>query len=368
MEAAARKIKAGPFTLALALIALGAGILASNMGLLDIRTILKMWPLLLIGLGVEYFIRRILARESEVHFSIPGTVLIGLMAVSMAGVNALYGLTPGIFLDHAFFRGGHEYVRQWQGQPVALIPGTRLEIENRVGDVEITPSPDGRMHLSARITGSGSSEATAREAAEGQNIIVESRRVTRVYTGPERNTVVKLFLEVPAGLDISVSDRLGSITVQKTDAENLELEASMGRVIVEQHTGKIKVINRMGEVSLKNITGDTNVEASMGRVTVANPLGDVMAVCRSGSLSLTSEGPLDKKYTLQADNGQVAFRLPRSSNLKIEASTQNGGITGMENSRSTPGSKARGETTLGGGKGSALLETKNGAVKVEIVD
>lgn len=369
MQTDSRKvIRVGSVTLALGLIALGTGMLAGNLGLLEVRTVLKLWPLLLIGLGLEYFIRRAMAGEKEVHFSIPSAILIVLITITGAAANALYGLVPGKLLDESIFRGNTGYVRQWEGQPLDLDQGSRLEIENKIGDIEITASPDSKLHLSARITARGSNEESARAAAHAQRIIVEKGRVTRIYTDSEWHTSVKLRLEVPAGLNIRASDKMGSILVQKVIAEALTLETSMGRIEVDDFTGFLKADNKMGEINLKNIKGDSRIDGSMGRITVLQPEGSVTVNNRFGSIELASAKPLEKNYVLKGDNGEITFRLPRSSNLKVQASSDYGSISGVENYRYSQGNNTRGDLTLGGGAGSALLETRNGAIRVEVTD
>lgn len=71
---------------------------------------------------------------------------------------------------------------------------------------------------------------------------------------------------------------------------------------------------------------------------------------------------------LKGDNGEITFRLPHNSNLRIQASSDHGSITGLENYRYRKGNNTRGDLTLGGGTGSALLETRNGAIMVEVID
>ncbi|MCL6478906.1 MAG: DUF4097 family beta strand repeat-containing protein [Peptococcaceae bacterium] len=375
METASRKIKVGSYTLALGLIAIGTGFLAHNLNLLEASMVLRLWPLLLIGLGVEYFIRKLTAKEIEIQFSAPSVILIGLIIALMAAANALYNFNPGrflggVFLDHVF--DNNKYVREWQAeQPVALEKGARLEIENRLGDIEITASPDDRMHLSARIEGRGATRERARNIAEAERIHVDTGPVTRIYTGPESgfsgdNVLVSMRLAVPAGLNITANNKLGRILVRKSSAETLSLETSVGRIEINDFTGNVKAKSDLGEVSLKNIAGNTEVETSVGKIEILDPAGDVTATSRIGSIELRSGKPLDKKYLLKGENGQITFSLPRNSSLKVYAFNNHGSISGMESNRNSQGLNNWGELTLGEGKGSARLENKNGSVRVDV--
>jgi hypothetical protein len=332
--------------------------------------VLKFWPLLLIGLGVEYFARKLLSGEKELRFSILSAVLIGLLALSAWVANTVSNIAPGDFLTDQIFGDNAGYVRHWQGDPVPVGEGSRLEIESRLGDLEITASPDDRLHLSARIEGRGSTEDKARAAAEATEIHVETGPVVRVYTDANRTggragATIKLQAAVPAGLKIAVSNRTGGITVKGLSAESLDIDTWAGGIDIDQFTGALKAKSDAGEISLGGLNGNADIEASNGRIEIRNPGGDIKAVNRNGSISLESDSPLSGKYMLRGDNGEITIRLPRDSDLKIKASSKNGEIAGLENASTQPGHNT-GEATLGSGKGLADLETKNGRVEVDI--
>lgn len=371
METTADKIKVGSYTLAFSLIVLGTAFLAMNLGFLEADTVLILWPFLLIGLGVEYFVRKLTAGNREVQFSLPSTILIGLMAITASAANALFSINPGNIMNEIFFHDKPAYVRQWQEQPIALEKGSRLEIDNRLGDIQISASPDNLMRISARIEARGTSSERAKAAAEAEKIYMETGPVTRVFTRSEggftgNNVAVRMNLEIPAGLRVNASNKAGSILVQGTSAEFLTLEASMGKVEVENHTGNLRVSNKMGDIKLKDIQGDSEIEESTGRIAIDDPAGNVTAFSLNGTIELQSNKPLDKTYELKGHNGQIIFSLPRNSNLKIQAVSNHGNITGME--RSIQGTDNRGDLTLGEGKGTALLEIKNGSIKLNLRD
>ncbi|MFZ5597922.1 MAG: DUF4097 family beta strand repeat-containing protein [Bacillota bacterium] len=372
METSQPKIKVGSFTLALGLIALGLGILSSNLGYTDIRQVLKFWPLLLVGLGLEYFVRRAMAGgEREIQFSIPSAVLIALIAVLALFASAVYKLAPYDLLGEIFNVNGSEYVRDWQGDPIAAAEGSRLEVDVKSGSIEITPSPDDKIHVSAKITGRGSTPENAKAAAENQKIQVEAGQLIKIYTLPEnvpggKNTSVKMQLEIPSGLEVTASTNLGNILAQKTSAKKLSLETASGRIEVEDQSGDVRAVSRLGEINLSSVAGDAVAESSEGRITILNPGGNVTATCCNGSIELASSSPLVKKYELRGTNGGITFRLPKNSSLKIQARNNNSNISGLEKYSGGPG-EFTGEATLGDSKGSAFLETNNGDIRVNII-
>jgi hypothetical protein len=81
----AKSIHAGAVTLAAGLIGCGVILILANLGWLDSSDLLrKLWPLLLIGVGVEYFIKQALHRDQMVKFHVPSLLLILLAIIAGA--------------------------------------------------------------------------------------------------------------------------------------------------------------------------------------------------------------------------------------------------------------------------------------------
>ena len=132
--------KAGPITLAIALIVSGVVLLGFNFGLIsNLSGFWKLWPLLLVGLGVEYFVRRTMAGENEdVRFHVGSLVL--LILLLMAG-GVVYTATTiskdfGSILNAIPWGNSNLYKRHWEAEPIQLKAGELLFIENKVGQVK----------------------------------------------------------------------------------------------------------------------------------------------------------------------------------------------------------------------------------------
>lgn len=154
-----QRIKTGPFTLALGLISIGVGMLVYNFGgLVSVQSLWKYWPLFLIGLGVEYFIRRLLHKDREVVFHIPSAVLIGLIIATGLVVNAIPALGVNQILEDTVFSNRICYTRQWQSEPLVIAAGSGLRVENKNGTLQIRQSDDGALHARAEIVTYGPTE------------------------------------------------------------------------------------------------------------------------------------------------------------------------------------------------------------------
>jgi len=119
--------KAGPVTLALGLIFFGVVLLIANVaGTGVLAAALKYWPVLLIGLGVEYF----------------------------------------------------------ASKPIVVKTGiTKLKIDNLNGKIDLVPSQDDKLYVKARIVGWGPSEKEARRRAEMVGINISEGDVVNINPG-----------------------------------------------------------------------------------------------------------------------------------------------------------------------------------------
>lgn len=371
METKNRKIKVGAITLALGLVALGTGMLAYNLGgIKSPETVWRMWPLLLIGLGLEYFIRRAARGEREIEFSIPSVLLILLFILTGVAANAFSGLGIGNVLENVSFGQDHRHVRDWQSEPVNVAKGSSLEITNNMGEIDLEPSPDGKLHVFARITGRASSEAGAKAAAEAAKVILEQGQITRIYTDranvPAHSNISTDFrIQLPGGMVITADNKMGRISSSHVEG-HLELKSDMGEINVEDARGNINATSKMGSVNIKKATGNIDASTDMGGVYIEDPGAEVRAGTRMGELELISSGPLNESYDLNTDNGRILFSLPGQSNLTIEAKTRRGSISGLENvTTGQNGINSSGRLTLGSGQGTARLTAGNGKIDVE---
>lgn len=367
-----QKIKAGPLTLALGLVVTGLGMLAYNFGgLSSPQSLWKFWPLLLVGLGVEYFVRRLLNKEQEVVFHIPSAFLIGLIILAGLVVNALPAAGLNQVLEDTVFSDRLSYTRQWQSDPLALAAGSRLRVENKNGAIQVRRSEDGNLHARAEIPGYGPTEEKAKMDAESREVVVEKGPTTRIYARwnqPSRNHngQIKLTVEVPAGLNAEVDNDNGEVVIENV-AGQFNVRTVNGGVDVRGMEGNLEVRGENGRIAARDVTGKIKVNTMNGQIRVENPRGDVSAETANGEIVLSSTEPLDKTYVLNSVHGTLSLNLPRESNLEIDARTSHGSISGLGGNSKPGAEQLRSDRLkLGDGKGSARLSTEQGHIQVSV--
>lgn len=351
--------KAGPITLAVGLIAGGLALLLYNFGAVKtLEWLWKLWPVLLIGVGLEYFVKRALNREGAVHFHVPSILLIVLLIFAGGAVYAATNIGRNfdtIFNGIPWHQSSLSHSRSWESGPVDLKAGEQLLIENKVGRVQLIPAADNNLSVRALIRSPES--GPAREAAEKINPEI-GRTGSQVFIRmPDaagimgRSTVADLNVAVPAGVNVRVESAAGQVA-----AENLDIN--------------LTVDGNAGSVELKRVGGDIVLENNTGRILVNDPGGSVRAKTNIGSVEVFSTRPMAGNYDLESSTGRVVLELPKDSDLVIDAETRTGRVSfeGLPD-----GNFARGKTpgdslyyTIGAGKGRAILRAGTGSIQITV--
>lgn len=352
--------KAGPVTLALGLIVAGIVLLLYNFGMItSLGWVWKLWPLLLIGIGLEYFLKRAFNPEGEVRFHVPSFMLILLMIITSGAAYAATNIGRNIdgFLDGMPWYDKHfTYSRSWESVPLEINAGEQLTIENNVGKVELLPARDNKLKVRAVIR--APENGSTREIAEKIN--PEVKRVERrvLVTVPDqqkysgRNVATDLAVEIPAGVEVRIDSGTGRVT-----AENLK--------------NNLTVNGTTGTIEVRNIGGNVEVRNNTGRVEVIEPGGDLLAETNTGSLEVTSGRPLTGKYQLKSNTGRVSLELPKESDLFINAQSRTGrvSVNGLRDNRETRNPRGPSDQfnyKLGAGKGQADIQVGTGAISIMV--
>ncbi len=202
-------------------------------------------------------------------------------------------------------------LREEARQSVAVRGFTSLRVENSRGDVQLGPSADGLVHLTAlKVIRSGSADESRRMSREirvdtgiesGQFVIrVRYPRERSVHIGfwdlfqdfEVPNSEVRIGLTMPPGLPASVRTMSGNVRAQGVAAAQ-SFESSSGDVEVSGAGGPLRVETRSGDVSGRMI-GRSYVRTVSGDVDLDGVRGPLEARTTSGGLSVkAAEDSLD---------------------------------------------------------------------------
>ncbi len=170
----------------------------------------------------------------------------------------------------------------------------RLEFNNTSGDVSITGSADGKVHVhgDARSSGMGFESPEKRMNELLANPPIEQHGNT-VRIGEEmrrlRNVNVSYVIEVPRDTEVTSSVLSGAQTIQDVRGP-VKAEAASGSIRVSHIERQTQLSTLSGSIRADNIGDDIRANSASGTVTVSNIKGDVRISALSGSTQITKPG------------------------------------------------------------------------------
>jgi DUF4097 and DUF4098 domain-containing protein YvlB len=242
----------------------------------------------------------------------------------------------------------------------------RLELANASGDVDITGSADGKVHVHGEVRASGFGHDTPRERLDEtvSNPPIEQRGDT-IRIGKEfsrmHNVSITYTIQVPRDTEVSttvasgaqiirgvrgpvkVQSASGSVRVEKIERD-AQLTTASGSVSATDIGSEIHVTSASGSVAVSNAKGNVIVNAMSGVIRIAKPGGrieadtasgdveiqgaanDVKAHAASGRVSVQGNPGADSYWELKTVSGAVQLGVPASANLHLSAEAVSGEI------------------------------------------
>ncbi len=277
-----------------------------------------------------------------------------LALVLFAAIVALSGCNSGPTVSGAFDRN------------YDVTGPTRLEITNASGDVDITGSADGKVHVhgDVRASGFGFDNPQKRLDDTLANPPIEQRGDT-IRIGKEmsrmRNVSIAYSIQVPRDTEVSATVASGAQTIRGVSGP-VKVQAASGSIRVERierytqlttASGSVsatdigndlRVSSASGSVTVSKVRGDVNVNAIAGVIRISNPGGrieadtasgdvdiqgathDVKARAASGRVSVQGIPGAENYWELKTASGAVQLGVPSSANLHLSAEAVSGEI------------------------------------------
>src|SRR5437879_1800578 len=242
----------------------------------------------------------------------------------------------------------------------------RLEITNASGDVDITGSSDGKVHVrgDVRASGFGFDNPQKRLDDTVANPPIEQTGDT-IRIGKEmsrmRNVSIAYVIQVPRDTEVSatvasgaqtirgvrgpvkVQAASGSIRVEKIERYT-QLTTASGSISATDVGNDLRVSSASGSVTVSKVRGDVDVNAISGVLRISNPGGrveagtasgdvdiqgaahDVKAHAAAGRVSVQGNPGAENYWELKTASGSVQLAVPVSANLHISAEAVSGEI------------------------------------------
>ncbi|MDF2627544.1 MAG: hypothetical protein K0R39_1375 [Symbiobacteriaceae bacterium] len=383
--------KVGRVTVAVGLVAFGVGMLLDNLGFYEgaIGLVAKLWPLLLIGYGIEYLVHTILGQRSgeerKIRWDVGGGILLILIVLLSVGITA--------FRTYVLPEGGNIGLNigpsesRAETKQVALGNAKEIVADVRVGSVSLRPNVNSNeVKVEATFTTIGIlvDRDAIRNMLDEMKLQISEGDTIRITTDvPNRlhNVQIAYVIYAPEGLKVRAQTGTGRIDVTGYKGD-LQLTSNVGRIDVEAGAGTLTASSGSGYVGVQNFEGPVEAKTNVGSVVVNNTMGSLQLESRTGSIevreyhggSLVAETGtgrinvdtnvvLEGNVSLKTQTGSISLTVPKESGLRATAQTRTGSLTApdfMNVSRSGPASSASG--TTGDGKHTVTLEASTGGI------
>src|SRR3989475_828149 len=167
----------------------------------------------------------------------------------------------------------------------------RLELTNASGDVDITGSADGKVHVRAEVRASGFGFDNPQKRLDDTlaNPPIEQRGDT-IRIGKDmsrmRHISIAYTIQVPHDAEISASVASGAQTIRGVRGP-VKVQAASGTIRVEKIERYTQLATASGSISATDVGNDLRVSSASGSVTVSKVRGDVDVSAISGVLRIS---------------------------------------------------------------------------------
>jgi hypothetical protein len=170
----------------------------------------------------------------------------------------------------------------------------RLEISNTSGDVSVTGSADGKVHVhaNARASGWGYGSPEKRMNDLLANPPIEQRGDTIRIGGELRrrsNVKISYVIEVPHETEIDTTVISGAQTILNVRGP-VKAQTASGSIRVDHVERETQLSTLSGYIHADNIGEDLRASSASGSVIVSNIKGDVRISALSGATQITEPG------------------------------------------------------------------------------
>jgi DUF4097 and DUF4098 domain-containing protein YvlB len=165
-----------------------------------------------------------------------------------------------------------------------------------------------------------------------------------------------VIVETPKELDLEARTSDGALKVYGVQGD-LALHTSDGAVDVSDVSGAVRLVASDGSIRIHNLTGTLESKSSDGRVSIDGRLSGIQVHLSDGRLdvALAEGSQLTTSSRIEASDGHVTVRLPKSLAADLDVHTSDGHIDCQlpltmngYNSSGSSGHNIRGRLNAGG--------------------
>lgn len=322
--------RVGRWTTGFALVLLGIMILLSQATDFDgFGLASKLWPLVLIGYGLEYLFQP--KKTEKVRFDVFGAILVTIAFVGLISFNFFSGF------DGFSFNG---IQHKFQDEPVVVSSEgiASFYASTKNGKVLIQPSTDNQVSIAAtyRITAIDEKQALEKKEKIRLDVHTEGNKLVAEVVYPNKS-IVNLFgesveLTVYLPKEIAVESKSSNGTIEIVGMDNVKsAKTSNGSIVLTDSKSDHAVLDTSnGRIEVNRFIGGLDADTSNGKIIVKGDVtGDWRLETSNGSIEADVPANGSYQYTFSTSNGKIHATNPpftnrNNSNKKVEGSVNGG--------------------------------------------
>ena len=357
-------IKVGRYTSALLLVMVGLMLfIDQTRGTNLLHYLAIWWPLLLISLGIEYFLLNGHQQKTGKQMKLAVGSLIFAIIISMLtfGITQLSAYLPNSIWQNIRsavpFLSYNAQTFEGAVQKFSIPADTeKITFENTNGGIvlqsgavdQIEIAPTTEVDIKNQDDAKKIADAsTIKMSKEGNNLIFtaqgKSYTISQFTRATKMNLVARMDLVVtlPESLFVSIDAHTqnGSITADHVKINNFTAQSMNGSITISGASGTVDVKTLNGSLYLKNNLGDIKAETTNGSITVIEAAKNLQASTINGAVHVDSD-TVQGEWNTSATTGSINIRLPVVGDYTVEGK-------GMHASTDIPGLDASGRSISG---------------------
>ncbi|NOU92646.1 DUF4097 family beta strand repeat protein [Paenibacillus sp. LMG 31456] len=416
--------KAGRYTAALLLVAVGAAVMTDQYsGTHWTSLLIDWWPVLFITLGLEYIAFNMKYGESDkqLRLDVGGVIFAVLISAVVIGstqstetIRSWFGnINLANHIGSAMSGEGHKFEKETVSIP---IPAglERISVNNHSnGNVTVKSGTSDQLLIDMTVYVTLGDEKEAASIADQTKLehILDGDKLKLIAEGKEfgeglpwmtQRPGIDLVITVPSRVQVSmdfdmsngkfkaeqltfrnelkvrttngeiqVASINGNLDLESTNAPikavkikgNAQLETTNGSIEIEDHQGNARIISTNGRLRTAGVTGSIEAETTNGGIIVTDAPQGLKAHTTNGSVEVTSR-IVNGDWDVETSHGKVTLKLPANGDYKIKGEGQNGDI---HSSLPFQIRKNKIDGTIGNGRHGIRIET-NGSLSIQTAD
>ena len=164
------------------------------------------------------------------------------------------------------------------------------------------------------------------QSSDHVNFELKEKQHLGIHFGPGHREP-HVFVDTPAEADLEARTSDGSLNVSGLNG-NLDLHTGDGAVNVSDVSGAVRLVASDGSIRIHNVTGTLESKSSDGSVSIDGRLSGIQVHSSDGRVDVTlADGSqLATSSRIEASDGHVTIRLPKTLSADLEIHTSDGKI------------------------------------------